>query len=1151
MVGCIARCSIFFALALTLGAGAASADLQGQYLDSFGGFGAGQAQLSSPDGIATSDDGFIYLADTYNSRVQKFTLGGQWVASIGSNGSGPGQFMRPYGIDVDAGGNVYVGDLDRHDVQKFAADGTYLLTFAPGITQPFGLWADDAGTVYVTDRPASCVRTYGSGGALLGTIGPSIQGHVLVKPQNIEGNDQGQLYISDGDGALTVVVITTAGAFVRNIASPPAGPSNGNPTGGDFAAGQFYLTQYNIDRAVGIDGSDLVVDILGDNEPVSISSPLDCATSGDSLLLVLSTGDSRVHRFRLVAAGSQPHVTAEFLDAFGSVGAGPGQFGGPDGIAVSGDGHVYVADTYNSRVQKFTLDGAHVSSFGSFGSGDGQFSRPYGIAVDEDGNVYVSDLDRADVQKFASDGSYVSTFGGGTLGQPFGLWVGGGVVYVTDRPNRRIARFGMDGTSMGFWGPTIGPLELAAPQNIEGDGLGGLYVSDGFPEARVHLITESGVFGRTMPIPLPGNPTGAAVALQTLIQTQYDADRVLGLDVVTNALSFVLTSANGRPFDSPIDCASYHDSLLFVLDTGVCRVLRYQLTSPAAPRVNTIYPNGGEVLGVGQPATLRWAASDDVSVTSVDLELSRDGGATFEPIVTGIPNDGSYLWTVTGPVSPACRLRVTAHDADAHEVSDLSNGNWTILDGPIVGSLAFDYAFGGDLLSGPNGIATSDDGFVYVADTYHSRVVKFTADGQLVWTLGDGDREPGRFTTPYGIDVDAAGFIYVSDFTRRDVQKFDSEAHYLATFAGPNELAEPLGLWVSDQGVVYVTDRQGNAIRRFTTDGVALPSWNIFAPQNIEGTNGAPGQPAFYVSDGGNWRVLALDANGGVVSSFNSQQNGNPTGAALLGPRLLLTEYNLNRAFILTTPGGSLLEALGDDEPYSLSSPLDAATLGDSLGFLLDTGNARVVRLRWTGSPPPEAVVTAPNGPESYMIGDHVPLTWQAIDDQVITNVDLWISHNEGQTWEAVAMGEPNDGTYDYVATGPPSSGCRFRVVAHDYGGLAGADLSDEPFDIIANSLSVDGVAPALELSAAPNPMRTGACEITYALPRATHVRLVVHDVQGREVARLADGPNAAGTHRVTWRGETGGGRSASGLYFIRLEVAGDRTLVRRQVVIH
>ena len=84
---------------------------------------------------------------------------------------------------------------------------------------------------------------------------------------------------------------------------------------------------------------------------------------------------------------------------------------GPSGIAVDTSGNVYVADTDNNRIQKFTSDGNFIKEWGRTGSGPGEFSHPSGIAVMNSGNVYVADTGNNRIQKFTSDGKYISYFG--------------------------------------------------------------------------------------------------------------------------------------------------------------------------------------------------------------------------------------------------------------------------------------------------------------------------------------------------------------------------------------------------------------------------------------------------------------------------------------------------------------------------------------------------------------------------------------------------------------------------------------------------------------------------------------------------------------------------------------------------------------------
>jgi len=98
-----------------------------------------------------------------------------------------------------------------------------------------------------------------------------------------------------------------------------------------------------------------------------------------------------------------------------------------------------------------------------------------------------------------------------------------------------------------------------------------------------------------------------------------------------------------------------------------------------APTVAVTSPNGGENLVVGASVNLAWTAGDNVGVTGVDLLLSRAGeGGPFETLASGLPNSGSYAWTVTGPATADARLRVVARDAIGNTAADLSDVAFSI-----------------------------------------------------------------------------------------------------------------------------------------------------------------------------------------------------------------------------------------------------------------------------------------------------------------------------------------------------------------------------------------------------------------------------------------------------------------------------------------
>jgi DNA-binding beta-propeller fold protein YncE len=111
----------------------------------------------------------------------------------------------------------------------------------------------------------------------------------------------------------------------------------------------------------------------------------------------------------------------------------PGSFARPTNVAVDKDGNVYVADTFNNRIEIFDADGNFIREFGKSGDGPGYFARPKGIAVDIDGNVWVADAVQDRIQAFSPDGHLLIYIGGhGLLPGQFNVVAG----VAVDNKNR-------------------------------------------------------------------------------------------------------------------------------------------------------------------------------------------------------------------------------------------------------------------------------------------------------------------------------------------------------------------------------------------------------------------------------------------------------------------------------------------------------------------------------------------------------------------------------------------------------------------------------------------------------------------------------------------------------------------------------------------
>ncbi len=262
------------------------------------------------------------------------------------------RFLKlPKAVAVDASGNVYIADESDAKVRKFDPDLRPLAWSDPNhalrsLDAPAGIAFDGQGFMYVTDSSSSCLVKFDRSGRRLGSWG---------------------------------------GKGIRNS---------------------------------------------------EFDGPTGIAIDKNNDLYVADTGNHRVVKY--AAAGGVKRV-------WGRQGTTKGDFMYPTGIAVNAANEVIVVDKWG-RVQIFSADGVPLAEFAGLGSGEGLLSRPLGLCLDAAGNIYVADTGNDRIEKFTPAGKVIAQWGYGTgavqLKGPTAVAVDGkGAVFVVERDAHRLQEF--------------------------------------------------------------------------------------------------------------------------------------------------------------------------------------------------------------------------------------------------------------------------------------------------------------------------------------------------------------------------------------------------------------------------------------------------------------------------------------------------------------------------------------------------------------------------------------------------------------------------------------------------------------------------------------------------------------------------------------
>ena len=258
------------------------------FISTWGSFGTGDNQFYTPVGVATNLGGDVFVIDSNNCRVQRFSSDGVYVTQWGSQGSGNSQFALPSDIAVDSNGDVYVADTVNGRIQKFSGTGTFLTSW---IAYSHGIAVDALDNVWISGREE--VRKFTSNGSLIAQW-PVPPGYIDDVAVDVGGN----VFVVDRDGG-HILKFTSAGTYITewNIDRIGASPVRLAVD----RAGRVFVDEYGTCRIEVFTGDGTYIMQWGSPGPAigQFANPIGIAVDGD-FIYVADTNNSRIQKFGFV-----------------------------------------------------------------------------------------------------------------------------------------------------------------------------------------------------------------------------------------------------------------------------------------------------------------------------------------------------------------------------------------------------------------------------------------------------------------------------------------------------------------------------------------------------------------------------------------------------------------------------------------------------------------------------------------------------------------------------------------------------------------------------------------------------------------------------------------------------------------------------------
>ena len=251
----------------------------------------------------------------------------------------------------------------------------------------------------------------------------------------------------------------------------------------------------------------------------------------------------------------------------------------PRGIAVDDLGRLWIADFGNSRLRVFDSDGGSLGGWGGRGSGPYGLREPCGVAIRGDA-LYIADTWNGRVEAFTLAGVPRGT--ATDLYGPRGVTVApNGRVWVTDTGNHRVVSYDSVLKNPQIVGRKgSGPGEFSSPIGIAAAPSGAIYVAD-TANRRIQVVDPNGAVRDVLPFPGWGENVEPQLAVDddgTIYATNPAARQVIALDPTGRLVRRWQTDEAGRKFDNPTGIGlDRKRRILYVVNSGSSSISKIPL----------------------------------------------------------------------------------------------------------------------------------------------------------------------------------------------------------------------------------------------------------------------------------------------------------------------------------------------------------------------------------------------------------------------------------------------------------------------------------------------------------------------------------------------------------------------------------------------